>query len=754
MKRVIKKFGQGLSRFRRRHPLFALAVVAVVCVVAADRAWWLGVLVALVMGVFGGLPRDWKRVALWAAVGLVAVGIFSVRKELRARAERALVGTAGHFEARLLEDGRGGGGVWEAPVKLVGGKWRGTKIWWEGTGQVPVAGAVVEGSGNFVALRGPRNPEEFDEAAWMRRRGMIAAFQGQVTGLETGAWASLGEKIRRGFREGVTAGLETDSEEAKVIRAVVVGEYPADADELVAAFRNSGTLHIFSVSGLHVAMVGSICWFILRWLGVPRRWAVVALLPLVFGYSWITGNSPPAVRSAWMMAVFLMAFVFRREPDLLNSLGAVLLAAMLWDGNLLFQPGVQLSYGVVAAIAAGTAWMMRWFSWLGKKDEYLPDDQITGWRAKWLGARRKFAVFLGVSAAAWVGSTPLTIIHFGLVTPVALFATGVLGPLVYVMLAVALFSALVHPVAPGVSGWVNRGNARVADLCVASAQWMSSLPGSHFSTRSPGKPKLLVYDLDYGAGAACFSGGRSGAVLFDCGDRQAFRYQIAKSLRGLGISPDSVVISHPDGGHLGGAEEVWGAFPIRQVLLPVDKSRSPVYRRWREEAPEAGLKVLLAEDFNRLPLPDGAMLEVLYVPPAVAQNMQADERVAIYRLHWRGWKILLASDAGIGIGTKLAESGKDITADVIITGKNRDGSSFGDEMLEAVGPRAIVASHSDFPLEERLDPRLTAYWRSLGIAVIDQGKAGGVTIRVDDEGDLTLKGYVDGSAVRLKRGGK
>ena len=88
---------------------------------------------------------------------------------------------------------------------------------------------------------------------------------------------------------------------------------------------------------------------------------MLVLLPLIFGYSWITGNSPPAVRSAWMAAVFLGAFVFRRRPDLLNALGAVLLAAMLWDGRLLFQPGVQLSYGVVAAIAVGTAWAAKLF---------------------------------------------------------------------------------------------------------------------------------------------------------------------------------------------------------------------------------------------------------------------------------------------------------------------------------------------------------------------------------------------------------
>lgn len=743
--------GESLGRFSRRHPLFVLAVVTVGCVVAADAGCGWGVLAAVVFGMAGRFSGSWRRGAVWAAFGLAAVAVFGVRKNLRDEAERGLVGSSGRFEVRLLSDGRGGGGFWEAPGKLAVGKWQGTKVWWEGTGTPPVAGAVVTGSGNFVRLSEPRNPEEFDEAAWMRRKGMIAAFHGQVTDVRTGKLAAFGARIRRGFREAVTAGLAEDSAQAKVIRAIVIGEHPPDADELVAAFRNSGTLHLFSVSGMHVAMVGSIGWFVLRRLGVPRRWAVLALLPLVFGYSWITGNSPPAVRSAWMMGVFLMAFVFRREPDLLNSLGAVLLAAMLWDGNLLFQPGVQLSYGVVAAIAAGTAWASRMFAWMGRKEDYLPDDLITGWRAWWLASRRKLAAFLGVSTAAWIGSTPLTILHFGLITPVALVATGVLGPVVYVLLTAALLSAAVHPVFPKASAFINRCNGKVADVCVGSAEWMAALPGSHFHTRSPGKPMLLVYDLDYGAGAACFSGGKDGAVLFDCGDRQAFRYRIARSLRGLGISPDSVVISHADGGHLGGAEEVWKAFPIRQVLLPVEKSRSPVYRQWLNEAPLAGIRVMQVSSMDRLPMPDGAFLEILHVPRQSAQNMQADERVAVCRLHWHGWKILFASDAGIGIETKLVESGKDLSADVIIAGKNRNGASLGDEFLGAVKPRAVVASHAEFPLEERLDPGQVDYLRSRGISVVNQGVTGGVTIRIAENDDLTLEGFVDRSLVRLKK---
>jgi competence protein ComEC len=323
---------------------------------------------------------------------------------------------------------------------------------------------------------------------------------------------------------------------------VVIGEQPPDADELVAAFRNSGTLHAFSVSGLHVAMVGSIAWLLLRLLGMPRRLAIFVLLPMIFGYSWLTGNSPPAERSAWMAAVFLGAFIFRRRPDLLNALGAVLLVAMLWDGRLLFQPGVQLSYGVVAAIAIGAAWATRMFGWMEKPELYLPLAMMTRWQRWWLGVRRYFAQSLGVSVAAGIGSTPLTAFHFGLITPISVFAGIVLIPLVFVLLSAGLLGVALAPVLRPAAEIVNRANGYVAKACVLTAEGFAAVPGGHFQLRQSTQPFLLIYDLERGAGAACFSDGGNSSVLLDCADPYSFKRRLAPSLRRMGITPDLSLI--------------------------------------------------------------------------------------------------------------------------------------------------------------------------------------------------------------------
>ncbi len=737
-----------------RYPLFFAALVAAACVLVAAHNLPLAIGLGALCGAAGGLLRNWRTGLTWLLCGCLAAGIFRVRETMRATAEADLLASAGgEMHGRVLKDGKGKGHFWSAPAVLLDGPQAGAKVWWQGRGECPVAGSVVTASGNFSPLPVMRNPGEFDQAAWLRGQGVAAVFQASwVTGLvTTGRWPALGAWLRKGFRTAVTAGLEENSQAAVVIRAVVIGEQPPDAEVLVAAFRNSGTLHAFSVSGLHVAMVGTIAWCLLRLTGVRRRWAVLVLLPLIFGYSWLTGNSPPAVRSAWMAVVFLGAFVSRRRPDLLNALGAVLLAATLWDGRLLFQAGVQLSYGVVAAIALGTGASLRLFAWMAKPELYLPLAFMTRWQRVWLWLRRHVAQSLGVSLAAAVGSTPLTAYHFGLVTPVSVFAGVIFVPLVFVLLCMSLLAVVLYPLAPTATQWINQANAWVADGCVLTAESFAAMPGGHFLLRQESKPFLLVYQLEHGAGAACFTDGQGAAVLFDCADPYGFKKRVAPSLRRLGVIPDSVVLSHPDGSHLGGGAQVWQLFPIRQVVLPVEKSRSPALRAWTEQAAAAGIQTRLAQNLHDLPMPDGARLEVLYFPDPQSISAVADDRVAIYRLHWQGWKILFTSDAGMATELAMLHAHLDVSADVIIAGRHRTDASLSDGFLDAVDPQAIIASHSNFPPSEKLDPLTLDYWKSRSIQVISQAESGGVTLRIDPAGTLRLGGFADHSVVTLKR---
>ncbi len=279
--------------------------VAVAMVVASFDIWWpgfgwfCGFLFGALLWVFVG----W-RVALLGG-GLVLLGVLNVRwHEARYVAGEAWVAKQGlqEVEGRLLEDAKGDDGNWLAIVKLHGTGFRSKKVVWKGSGKVPVAGTEVRAVGLFRPLEPERNPGVVKRRDMLRAEGVIGMFHASEMRRKqwTGPLSKRLAELRKDFRTSIVRGLDEESEAANVIRAVVIGERSPDSLELVGKFRESGTLHVFTVSGLHVAMVGALIWVFLNLLGCPRRWAVPMIIAAMFVYVWLAGSGPAAMRAAWI----------------------------------------------------------------------------------------------------------------------------------------------------------------------------------------------------------------------------------------------------------------------------------------------------------------------------------------------------------------------------------------------------------------------------------------------------------------------
>jgi competence protein ComEC len=340
--------------------MFWAAWPVMAAVLAADGWWLAGVILwVLLMGV-GAWVGTWRWRALALVCSLCAGMLHGVRMEWQR--ENARVALENHMgvelEGVVLNEPEQNGESWNALVRVTRcageGKTFGGRVWWEGRGETPRQGSRVSARGRIGVPSVPRNPGGFDMSGWLHRQGTDIIFQALhgTQSVQTGWLARVSTDARAAFREAVTCGLAEDSREARVIRAMVLGDMPRDDEMLIDSFRESGELHVFVVSGQRVLMVQLFLWLLLGWCRVPRRTAVWLLIAAGFAYCWLTGMRPPAARAAWMAAVFLGGFLARRRPDALNTLGVALTGYLLWDGNDLFLPGVQLSYAVVGVIAA------------------------------------------------------------------------------------------------------------------------------------------------------------------------------------------------------------------------------------------------------------------------------------------------------------------------------------------------------------------------------------------------------------------
>lgn len=711
----------------------------------------LGWLAALGFSLLVGWLIHWRMAAVVLVLAALILTHSHYRHTLQHEGETWLSQqNPQRIEARLLEDAKGENHRWNATAKIRRPGARPVKVRWLGAGDPPPAGTELISHGVFKPLEPERNPGVPDRMAMMRAEGIVGTFRAsEMRGQRwIGPISKQKATFKTSFQQSIVAGLDPESTAAKVIRAVVIGEKSPDSLGLIRAFRESGTLHVFTVSGLHVTMVGGMLWGVLSLLNCPRRWAIPVIILSMFGYVWLTGNGPAALRAAWMSAVFLGAFMLRRRPDLLNSLGTVLLLAMLWNPWIILLPGVQLSYGVVAAIGLGTAISRRCFEWIAEEEELLPKSELGWLQKKWLKFRENLAKSFAVSLAASVGSSPLSMFHFGVITPVSVLATVFLVFQVFILLAIALTSALVHPLWPGGSEFLNRNNAIVANACAWSASAFAKLPGAWATTNATDQDTLVIYDLDYGAEAACFASAKGNAVMIDTGGKFSLQGAIGMSLNQLGMRPDSVIFTHADASHVAPPQLMLEMLPIRQVALGMPLTKNSVAQDW--ERNEVNLHLIKPHRGFIIELGNGAHAEILLSPHDQTLGATADDRCLVFMIHWKTWKILWLGDAGRLSEQKLLENNTDLKADLIVAGLHHNDYSLTKPFVDAVAPQAIIVPRLAGSKMDGLRLEQIQRLRNPSLKIIERQQTGGLTLTIDQE-QLVIDGYLDKSSYSLER---
>ncbi|MBK1829897.1 ComEC/Rec2 family competence protein [Verrucomicrobiaceae bacterium R5-34] len=604
-------------------------------------------------------------------------------------------------------------------------------------------GDVIQVAGKLTPVPKLRNPYGFDSRTWLHRQGTnLIMHPSQAPELLGVSWPRVPVRTMSRWntvlREKMTAGLAADSQEAQLIRAVVLGERPPKPSAMLEDFRNSGTLHVFAVSGLHVGMVGTIIGLVLWFLRVPR-WALITFTILGMAmYAGVTGLRPPSVRAVLMATVFLSGFLIQRRPTLINSLAASAVVVLLWDGHQLFTPGFQLSYGVLLALAMLAGIWARVLRPMGEIDPFMPHLLLSPWQERILNGRKWLKNSLSISLAAWMGSAPLMWLHFGIITPIAVIAGIPLMLMVFFILALAMLGLAAGVLWQPAAVTINHANAAIAKATYSTARVFAELPGSHWlrPTDTESGNRIIVFDIPQGGGASIIDLG--GGVLLDCGRQDHLYRHVLPTLNALRVSPDSLIISHAEAGHSGGMSHCLNNFHPKQALIPRTDLRSPSYREFLTQAEAEHCRLVIPRLGQKFQIEPGAYLETLHAPAELDGYGLADDTGLVLRLHWHGWRILFTGDAGYTTERRMLDSGMDLSADIIVMGRNSGDFTGSYEFYQAVSPQAIVTTNYHFPSQERVTQSWLKTVEKLNITVFDQQQSGAVTMTLDI-GSLTLK---------------
>jgi competence protein ComEC len=222
---------------------------------------------------------------------------------------------------------------------------------------------------------------------------------------------------------------------------MMLGETHELSDEQHALFMQSGTMHLFAISGLNIAVIAGMVQALLSLLRLPAWARFVAGTAVLWLFVDITGAAPSAVR-AFAMTVFLQAaLVLRRPANPVAAVTASALAVILVTPLQVFSASFLMSYGIVTALLVfglplGDAWQARWSPW---RD--VPEATRTRWQRATAAAWRWAAPAIAIGVAATLVSLLTGVQFFRLLTPGALIANLVLIPAAIVV-TLGGFSAL------------------------------------------------------------------------------------------------------------------------------------------------------------------------------------------------------------------------------------------------------------------------------------------------------------------------
>ncbi|HID29892.1 MAG TPA: DNA internalization-related competence protein ComEC/Rec2, partial [Desulfobacterales bacterium] len=458
-----------------------------------------------------------------------------------------------------------------------------------------------------------------------------------------------------------------------IVKALLIGDRSEVSSETRDVFSRIGTSHLLAISGLHIGMVATLAFLGFRFvLARSQRillaaWAtkgaaLLSVFPVLF-YGFLAGMSPSTQRAVIMVTVFLVALLFEREKDPVNTLALAALVILIIGPTALFEISFQLSFAAVFAILYVL--------------EHLPF--VGALRRSPITLSKRFGLFLLVSSAAILGTLPITLHYFNQTSLIGIFTNCVMVPVIgFLVVPLGLLAVLSLPVSATLALWIMKGATIILEGGMGVAVFFSQWPFAAIKTVTP---SLVEIGLYYALAWALFNWRRAGrarllliglalAVLADTGYWVSERYgrsELRMTVVDVGqgssalmelpggtciladgggfydnrfdvgawvVGPflwrkkiatvDILVLSHPDPDHLNGLLFIARHFNVREVWMNQEHADSAVYRDFLQNLSEKNIRVVGLKDLVRPRMIDGVRFEVLYPPVDFLERKEED----------------------------------------------------------------------------------------------------------------------------------
>ncbi len=267
-----------------------------------------------------------------------------------------------------------------------------------------------------------------------------------------------------------------------IAAALITGDKAAIPENVRENFVNAGLSHILAISGLHLTIIASVVFMIIR-RGIAlipplclaynsKKIAALGTILMTLLYLTLSGFGIPAQRAFIMISVVMGAILIDRTALSMRTVALAAFMILLFTPEALLGPSFQLSFAAVVALIAGyEAWKNPLAYWI-----------MQG------GVFRKLLIYGGglafTSLLATAATLPFTIYLFHRFSLHAIEANFVAVPLTsLVIMPTALLTCLLTPLGLGEGPlWLFE---KSLNLLTQIALSVSSWPGANIGIPHP-----------------------------------------------------------------------------------------------------------------------------------------------------------------------------------------------------------------------------------------------------------------------------
>ena len=389
---------------------------------------------------------------------------------------------------------RGGAHPLELDVRIIGNPRTmtlsngGKRIFFTGdTGSTIVE---VEAPASSVALP-PSDGESWHVKGWLshaRPRSRSANLRVRALGKDCGVTKlpspadrsrSLYNAIRADLSRRISLSLPRCKQQGNTLaHAILLGDRSGISKEDRLAFVDSGSIHVFAISGLHVMAIAHILRIAFSAMLIPMRLNAILSAAFLWFYVWLTGSAPSSVRAAVMASFSLLTLFFNRRPCHTVSWSVAFITTHAINPSLINNVSSAYSFVVMLYISILLS--------LAQIRKSSHDGKLPGWKKRALDN-------LIFTIVAWAAGVPISAAVFSRIVPGGLISSIVAVPLAGAVITMQLLSIAVSFIAPIASCYLNSFVSAILSVMVGVARLVASIPWANFQIRPWGMPECLLW---------------------------------------------------------------------------------------------------------------------------------------------------------------------------------------------------------------------------------------------------------------------